>query len=241
MSVPGTRVKTLDEIVVPGKRLGRHVEHDERSRAFAVAAEPAEAIGPVSHRRFGMLNQGQLGSCTGNAMAGALNTRPFRVGTATLLKEPDAVRLYSEATRIDGIQGVYPPTDTGSSGLAVGKAAKKEGRIAGYGHAFSVKAALSALMKIPVITGVAWYEGFDNPDLTGLVKIAGQIRGGHEFEVVAFEPVSTNDPLLDGIVEAVNSWGYSYGVRGRFRFTARTWAELLADDGDVTVPTPLAA
>lgn len=233
------RIERLDERVDDQRRLGRHVEHDERSRAFAVP-EADVAIRSVTHRRYGYpLDQGQLGSCTGNAIAGWLNTAPAHKANTPLMREADAVRFYSEATRIDGIDGRYPPTDTGSSGLAVAKAAKAEGRIAGYRHAFSLHAALLALQTLPVITGVVWYEGFDSPDANGRVKISGQIRGGHEFELLGFELASTNEPLLDGLIKAENSWGLSYGLRGRFYFTARTFAELLADSGDVTVPTPL--
>lgn len=217
-----------------GGRLGRHVEHDDRSRNYAVAAATS-TITRVRHRRFGVLDQGQLGSCTGNALAGALNTLPLHVTRTHLKTEDDAVRIYSEATRIDSYPGSYPPDDTGSSGLAVCKAAKNEGLISSYQHAFSLEAALTALMSGPVITGVPWFEGFDTPDAQGRVSISGQIRGGHEFEIIGYQPAASGD-LLDGWVIAVNSWGTGWGVNGRFRFTARNWATLLEDNGDVTVP-----
>jgi hypothetical protein len=44
------------------------------------------------------LDQGNLGSCTGNAAAGTVNTVPVRSTGARLLKEPDAMKLYSQAT-----------------------------------------------------------------------------------------------------------------------------------------------
>jgi hypothetical protein len=225
--------------VKPGN-LGRHVEHDPRSRDHAVEAAEAVAIKSVTHRRYGSpLNQGELGSCTGNAMAGWLNTAPSHKKGAKLLAEADAVRLYEEATKLDSQPGSYPPDDTGSSGLAVAKAAKNEGRISSYKHAFSVNSALTALQTLPVITGVNWYEGFDNPDANGLVTISGEIRGGHEFEIAGFELATSGDPVLDGLVHAWNSWGRSWGLKGQFFFTARTWATLLEQQGDVTVPQPL--
>lgn len=229
-------VRRIDEYVIAGKRLGRNVEHDERSRNFAVA-EHVATIRHVRHRRFGVLDQGDLGSCTGNAITGVLNTLPFHVRATRLKTEDDAVRLYSEATRLDAFPGSYPPNDTGSSGLAACKAAKKEGLIAGYRHAFGVEAALSALMAGPVITGVSWYEGFDNPDVQGRVRVAGQVRGGHEFEIIGLDPAASG--WLDGWVIAVNSWGPGWGRYGRFRISVRDWANLLDEDGDVTMPTPL--
>lgn len=215
------------------RRLGRHVEHDERSRAYPATdtAPPATAVLWVRHGK--PFNQGQLGSCTGNATAGLLNTDPFRAARkGRLLTEKDAVTIYELATTLDSIAGEYPPTDTGSSGLAVCKAAKQLGYISGYKHAFSLAAALAALKTGPVITGVPWYEGFDTPDANGVVEISGQVRGGHEFEILGYDPATD-------LVTAENSWGSSYGIVGRFFFTSKTWGELLARQGDVTVPIPL--
>lgn len=230
-------VETLDEHVIEGKRLGRHVEHDPRSRDYAYEADVATTdYKTVHHRRYGsVLNQGQLGSCTGNACAGLINTAPEHT-TPTLqatLHESDAVDLYELATHLDGIEGSYPPDDTGSSGLAVAKAALQKGYITSYKHAFTMSGALAALQKMPIITGVVWYEGFDNPDPnTGLVEIAGQIRGGHEFEILGFQ-VEPN--LDDCLLIAENSWGSEWGLTGRFKFTVATWRKLLADSGDATI------
>lgn len=223
-------VELLEEHPLEGKPLGRHVEHDPRSWDYAIEAEPESALRAVSwHRRGSAFNQGNLGSCTGNAIAGALNTAPFQPTEPHLMTEADAVSIYEAATIVDGIPGVYPPDDTGSSGLAVCKVAKSRGLIAGYKHAFSLSATLTALQKGPIIVGVPWYEGFDNPDPSGMVEIAGQVRGGHEFEIHAFDPASA-------IVEAWQSWGIHWGLHGRFRFLTSTLGELLSQRGDATFP-----
>lgn len=224
----------LAETYVPGKRLGRHVEHDPRSRnhAFGVTAS---ILRHVKHRRYGgVFDQGDLGSCTGNAAAGAMNTEPLHLLHKHLLQEKDAVQLYESATILDGFPGSYPPDDTGSSGLAVAKAAKQKGLISGYKHAFGIDEALAALQVAAVITGVNWYEDFDNPLADGFVMLGGQIRGGHEFLVREYGPQHTNSPL-DDVVGSDNSWGHGWGHAGRFFFTVRTWGELLEQDGDVTI------
>jgi hypothetical protein len=216
-------------------RLGRHIEHDEMSRNYAVEADRGVQYKSVLHRRYGgVLDQGQLGSCTGNACAGVINTLPVHVAGAHTLKETDAVALYELATALDNIPGSYPPDDTGSSGLAVAKAAQQKGYITSYNHAFSLDAALQALQLGPVITGINWYEGFDQPDTTkhGLVEISGQIRGGHEIEILGFELMSS---LMDSLLIAENSWGNSWGVKGRFCFTVATWRTLLDQQGDCTI------
>src|SRR3974390_862685 len=114
--------------ITPRNCLGRHIEHDERSKRFPVARLAKGPKSATYQRHCPPFDQGALGSCTGNAMAGVLMTEPFWT-TGRLLTESDAVRLYSEATHLDNIRGNYPPDDTGSSGLAVAKAAKKEGWI----------------------------------------------------------------------------------------------------------------
>lgn len=228
------RFSIIEEHKVEGKRLGRHVEHDERSRNFQFGViVAADQLQKVTHRRYGaILDQGDLGSCTGNAIAGAINSVPLHKKGTHTLKEPDALSLYEEATKLDAVPGEYPPDDTGSTGLAAAKAAKNAGYITIYKHAFGIQEALTALQRYPVITGVNWYEGFDEPDEHGMVEIAGQIRGGHEFVVVGFVP---HVNVMEAIVIADNSWSDGWGDNGRFRFTVATWNELLNQDGDATI------
>lgn len=228
-------LKQIEEHVVEGKRLGRHVEHDPRSRNFAYE-KTTPSFKTVMHRRYGSLfDQGQIGSCTGNAMAGAVNTSPVHKRGTRTLGESNAVDLYELATVLDGIPGQYPPDDTGSSGLAVAKAAQQKGYISAYQHAFDITAALSALQESPIIVGVNWYEGLDNPASDGLVAIAGSVRGGHEFLIRGFH---LRDNLLDSYVMADNSWGTSWGDKGHFHFTVSTLEQLLAEQGDATILVP---
>ena len=209
-------------------RLGRHVRHDPRSWNFQAARAP-QVVTKLHQRHCAPFNQGDLGSCTGNAEAGLLMTEPiYRSGR--VLTEEDAVKLYSQATHDDRLQGVYPPDDTGSSGLAVMKAAKQLGYITAYDHAFGLQHALEALVLAPVITGVNWYAGFDTPGHDGMVEIAGHVRGGHEFEVVGVDAEART-------VRACNSWGSDWGDHGYFQFTWDTWDRLLHEQGDVTTAT----
>jgi hypothetical protein len=99
-------------------------------------------------------------------------------------------------------------------------------------HITSVAAAQQAIQSGPFITGVNWYEGFDTPDANGLVEISGQIRGGHEFEIIGYD-------ATQGLWEAVNSWGPSFGVNGHFFFSDATFARLLSEQGDATTFVPL--
>lgn len=224
--------RIIDEYPVPGKPLGRHVEHDPESRAYAVTAAPVP-LRTVHHRRYGgPFDQGATSSCTGNAAAGAMNTAPLYTPGRRILTEQDALTVYELATTLDSIPGSYPPDDTGSSGLAVAKALQQKGLISGYRHAFSLAEALQALQAGPVIAGIDWYQGFDSPNPAGVVEIAGEVRGGHEIEILGYERAAVP---LDALVVFENSWGVGYGVNGRGKMSVRTLGVLLDAQGDVTV------
>ena len=217
----------IPEHHVEGRRLGRHVEHDPRSLHYG--AERAPAISSVTHAATGLpLNQGQLGSCTANALCGALDSAP-NFASGTPLNEANAVQVYERETALEGKP--YPPNDPGGSGLMVCKAAKQMGLISSYTHAFGIEHALQALTLCPVITGVNWYSSFDTPDGDGLVAIApgATVRGGHE---VVADGIDADNQL----VWFWNSWGPGWGVGGRFCMKFETWDQLLQEHGDATVP-----
>jgi hypothetical protein len=224
-----TVLKRIKEIEGAG-RLGRHVEHDPRSLAFSAGTA---AVKSVRHRRHGKaFDQGELGSCTGNAMAGALMTEPLWKSGRNLT-EKDAVTLYKAATRLDSIPGVYPPNDTGSSGLAVMKAATKAKYISGYAHTFSLAQLLGSLVRYPGILGVNWYDSFDEPRSDGEcpLKRGARIRGGHEVQLFGIDVGKKQ-------VWCYNSWGSRWGGKrdGTFCFSYKTLERLLHEQGDATFP-----
>lgn len=217
-------------------RLGRHRNHDARSRLYPYRA-PRRALTTIRHQRHTpILDQGATGSCTGNAGIGCLGTGVF-YATVTptdvyrTLDEMDALALYSAATRIDPYPGTYQPDDTGSDGLSIAKALTDAGMISGYEHTFSVDHALQALMDRPLICGTMWTDGMFTPTLEGLVRPTGVDVGGHEYVVDGYDQVR-------GWVWFANSWSTSWGVAGRFAMQVEDWADLLGRDGDVTVLTP---
>jgi len=224
----------IAETPVADMRLGRHVFHDERSKDFKAAQ--ASKIKSVKHDSFGLpLDQADVGSCTAEATCGALNTDPDPAKVKGQWKghtftQDDAYKLYGAETKLEGQP--WPPNDPGGTGLFVCKAAKQLGWITSYHHAFGLTQALKALVLRPNIWGINWYGGFDSPDpKTGLVKLSGQIRGGHEIVAVEIQA----DKQLVGFV---NSWGPGWGLNGRFYVGFADLERLLAEDGDVTVPMP---
>jgi hypothetical protein len=217
-------------------RCRRHVHHDDRSRAYPFDTAGIEIVSAVHTRHTPILDQGQAGSCTGNAGVGALATDPLFAALTGVdtrpysLDEYGAVRLYSDAEMLDG-DGPYPPNDNGSSGLSIAKVLARRGLIGGYRHTFTLTDTLKALAVTPVLLGVTWYERMSAPDPDGRVHPGGQVAGGHE--IVAREIDTTN-----GRVWFDNSWGAGWGVNGRGWFTFDDLGTLLADQGDAMILTP---
>ena len=210
--------------------LGRLVRHDPRSRDY-----PADATQPIKSiawlRRSPIFDQGNVGSCTGNAAAGWLATDSLhRVGRADVTEDV-ALKIYSKATHLDRVKGVYPPDDTGSSGLAVAKAMRALGLTTGpYRHAFGLDHMLSALQLSPVLVGITWLTGCDTPGKDGIASYRGKVRGGHE---ILADEIDTDAEL----VWFQNSWGTGWGRHGRFALSFSDVTTALADLGDVTVPS----
>ena len=240
MSTSGytTYRRPIEEQVIPGQRLGRHVRHDSRSLLYPWQ-QTGEALKDVLlTRHIGILDQGDVGSCTGNAETGALGTDPL-YGTLppdrqAQLNEALALALYSAAEDIDG-DGPYPPNDNGSTGLSVCKAAKNGGWISGYVHCLSLASVLDAISAgHAVILGTNWYDSMDNPDSSGLVTISpgAQVRGGHEY-------LARGIDTANRLIRLDNSWGTGWGDQGSFCYSWDTLTRLLSEQGDGTVSVPL--
>jgi Papain family cysteine protease len=215
-------------------RLGRSVHHDPRSRAFAFSAPTAALVSVAWPRAVGIFDQGNLGSCCGQAAVGWLATRTAtRDGVTTwegrAVDEPLAVDVYSQATVIDPFPGTWEPDDTGSDGLSVVKVLQKMGVVERYEHCFDLQSVLAALQLGPVLVGTVWRRDMFWPDERGLVRATGDIVGGHEYLLVEYDAQAQE-------VCFANSWGTGWGQHGYGRMTTGTLMLLLAEDGDATVP-----
>lgn len=246
--------------------LGRHVNHDPRSRRypFRAAAVVQHAVAHI--RRVPIFDQGSVGSCTGNAGVGVLGTEPYYSVFCALAGKPaidgvsglsfdesGALALYHELTRTDDYPGTYPPDDTGSDGLTIGKVLTAQGIVPGYQHTFSLAEAAAALQQYPLMAGTEWRDAMFYPDPLGRVSITGGVDGGHEWILDEYVPagsVASNGNLLSPsypYVGGTSSWGTSWGTSGagvdggRFYLRYSDFGILLGHDGDVMVLVPPSA
>jgi hypothetical protein len=157
------------------------------------------------------LNQGQVGSCTGNAGVKSISIAPF-VGNYS---ETDALNYYSQATKRDNgcactastCSGSYPPNDTGSSGDSVYTCMQQAGILKGFTQADTFIDLMAGLNAGRVcILGANWYNSMFSPLASGQLKVttSSGLAGGHEFVIIGHDSVNSRTWML-------NSWGY-WGV-----------------------------
>ena len=238
-----------EEHAPPDMRLGRNMWLDGQTLSHmienSVAAMSTKMTTQLWQRHIPILDQGNLGSCTGNAGTGALGTDPlYNAGGKAALPRPAnaqtleqfAVKLYEDATVIDGYPGTYPPDDTGSSGLAICKVLKNRKTITGYRWARTAHGFLQLLQRGPVLQGMPWYNAFFTPSSAASGAFidadanwsSSGIAGGHEVEAIGVD-IDDHDAFESAIIYA-NSWGASWGDQGCFRMRLRTYEALTGID-----------
>lgn len=215
-------------------RLGRQVVHDPRSREFPRAGSPVD---PSSWRTRTLRtydprpNPNQPnGCCTGVSMCVQGNT----AGVASVsrrLTMADAQAVYTLATSIDPFPGQMPDQDTGSSGLAAAKAARRLGLLTGsYRWLFrGADEVVQAVMDgQPVSVGTWWYDGaftmIREAHPLPRIEPTGRKVGGHQWTIRGFD--LPTDSLIGRCW-----WGEFRDVRIRRSHLA----DLLADDGDAHI------
>lgn len=232
-------VRAIPEFIVDRKRLNRHVRHDSRSRGYRYLGSGAPLKTNIVKRYIPILNQGQIGDCTCNAMVGACGCGSVYNALSSVqvssLTETTCIDWYSQEEQI--LYGApYPPTDQGGDGLTIAGVAKTNGYISAYTHCFALQDVLQAISDgHAVCIGSNWYSSFDNPagsDALVSITPTASVRGGHEYLARGIN-VDQKLILLD------NSWGNGWGDAGSFIYSWDTLDQLLSEQGDGTVPLAL--
>lgn len=195
----------------------------------------------VSWTRHGpILDQGSLGSGPAHAGAGMLGSEPFAhdADDAAPYNLAYVNQLYSDATRRDILSGTWPPTDTGTTNVAVCKVLVARGLLAGYqysGATNTVEALLGGLQRCPVLVGTLWYSAMNRPDAAGFVRVSGTLEGGNQYLCREYVPGTSLDL---GVLTFDNCWGTGWGLGGSFKMRVADMRLLLSRGGDVVAPIP---
>jgi hypothetical protein len=215
--------------------LGRVVEHDPRSRAYAVPRladlgqdEPLRSTGWWHYGP--VLDQGD-GACVAFTGGDLLNSRPLR-GTrspTTLWNADRCLDLYADVTALDDYPGTWrrdgTGQDTGSSALGLYRALKARGEVTRIEWAFGLRHALEALMRGPVAFGIPWRSDMFTPDAEGRIRYSGDVVGGHELAGFRLQVRLERVWLL-------NHWGPDWGRNGWCWMTWDDLGQALAEQGD---------
>lgn len=225
--------------------LGRNVNLDSRSKRYAVQPVAATVTSVLHTAHIGILDQDNVGGCTGFASTACAYREPFTtLASKPWRYSPDSaggLAWYHDNTVQDDYPGTYSPDDTGSDGLTSSKVAREAGVCSGYQAALDLDSSLLALMAAPGITGIPWYSSMFNPPPSGLldVNVQSPLAGGHELcvdEIVAAD--APGNGVGELLVGGPNSWGVAWGATGRWYLRASDWWELRKRDGDVYFWTP---
>jgi hypothetical protein len=228
---------------------GRIAELDPASRLPRFAAQLAPDLVTKLWPHEGPITYQKIGSCTGHSTATLLNSEWAQNilfgATRRWFTERDGDRLYSAATRRDGVPGVWPPDDTGSSGLGVMKALMKDILLdgkpiaTGYDWAFGAGGLARRMPKSPALIGIPWPESMDTPDSSGHLRHDPRRDAppeeGHEIGVYGYD--APGDYFT-----VINTWegwggvGRERGNPGRARIDRTLMGWLLAQQGDVKIP-----
>lgn len=206
---------------------------DDRSRGFGVARVLKSAV-PVRRKRVWTprstpLDQGREGACVAFGWSGELAATPQR----HIVDDASALRLYERVRAQDRAMGNN--FSAGATVLAGAKACKADGTITAYHWAFGLNDVIAALVsKGPVILGINWYESMYETEAGGLVRVGGQLVGGHCIMANGFWP---NHPQHGDVVVWTNSWGKDYGINGTGFIRTADLELLLHEQGEACVPT----
>lgn len=213
---------------------------DVRDLLFAPPPEHAQGLPPSIDLRSKMppvYDQGQLGSCTANAIAAAVEYTEMQEGAGEA--PPSRLFIYYGERQMEGTtgqdsgaqirDGVKVVATVGAPPEAdwpydIAKFAEQPPQKA-YDDAAKSKAIQylsvapnylkgALAVNFPVVIGFTVYSGFESPDVakTGVLNLpqqGEQVMGGHAVLVVGYEDSSQRFMVR-------NSWGEGWGQAGYF-------------------------
>lgn len=217
--------------VVGNNGLGRLVSYDKRDMSHPM--QVVKKIAAAKTKQYWNANgwwgdQDRFPQCVGFAWAHYIEDGPVtHKGEAPIISP--AV-LYDWAQKNDEWPGTNYP---GTSVRAGAKAAQAFDFISGYEWAWDLDTVVKALLtKGPVVVGTNWYGEMFNPNSAGVIKIGGDVEGGHAY-------------LLNGVntvgktIRIKNSWGRFWGRGGHATISFKDMERLIGEYGEACIATEI--
>jgi hypothetical protein len=168
-------------------------------------------------------DQGDTPHCTAFALSHAMADGPVTHRRQNPMMDPHA--LYTAIQTRDRASGRF--YDEGATSLAMAQEAQARGWIGEYRWGYDLAAFVTAIRVGPVLLGIDWYSGMDDPDeKEAIIHATGRIRGGHEI-------VCNGADFASGMARVKQSWGRAWGRRGHAYLPFADLERLIADGGDV--------
>jgi len=207
------------------RKYDRVVKFDERSKKFPIRKILSATERKSNHWKCEItLDQGSEGACAGFGFSHEAAAEPVVISGIT---NQAAFDLYYRARQLDEFTG---ENYEGTSILGAVKAAVEKGWYSEYRWAFGEDdLALAIGYQGPVVLGISWYSGMENPDPSGLIRATGNNLGGHCILCNGYD-VNTN------LYRLHNSWGPKWGINGECFISVADMIKLLKEDGEACIP-----
>lgn len=229
---------------MPG--LGRLFAPDVRDGRFLLREHPrtqqvALRLPAKTWPMFSLpLDQGNTGTCVGHGWRHLLTAVPVVVRPNL---PPSAFDIYDWATQLDEWTDNDHDAERqyGTSVRAGAKALQTQGKVGEYRWTNEVDEAADWIAGVdaqgkaiggPVVIGINFYASMFDLDSEGYMRIAPNtvLSGGHCMLLLGWNQER-------GAFRGLNSWGVSWGQRGRFWLDGDTARRLFTEDGEICVAT----
>lgn len=176
----------------------------------------------------GILDQGSKPHCVGFSVFNYLRASPIR-------NKPQfqPIDIYNNAQLLDE----WPGTNyDGTSVRGAFKWLHKQGFVSEYLWATSAHDVMAHLLVAgPVCLGTTWHQAMDKPGKGNYIWPEGESVGGHAYLAIGADSSRRNPDGSKGAIRIANSWGESWGDKGRCWISVDSLDRILTDFGEACV------
>lgn len=215
------------------KGLGRLPSKDERDKLFPIRALLQKVTPTVRTSKYWYANgfwgnQGDTSECVGYSLTHWLEDGPCtQKGVCPIVPPAD---VYSVAQDLDEWDG---KDYDGTSVRGGAKALQQLGFISAYHWTDDLPTMIDTLLNLsPLVIGINWYDQMFYPDSKGIIKVGGEMAGGHAIKVDGVDTVKK-------LFRLKNSWGRDWGKKGFCYLSFDDMERLVKEDGEVMVATEI--